>query len=92
MDASDNVDLPEWLTVAEAAKLLHMSHVGVCNALVGGRIAGEKGRGGRWRIARSEVARKLAEDTPRGYYTRQHANTVELAGGRKFRMPDTGES
>jgi hypothetical protein len=87
MDTQEPIELPEWLTVAEAAKALHMSHVGLCNALVAGRIAGEKGKGGRWRIARSEVARKLAEDTPRGYFVRQHADSVTLAGGRVLRMP-----
>ena len=86
MDASDNVDLPEWLTLAEAAKLLHVTQGGLSNMLAAGRIVGEKGKGGRWRIARSEVARKLAEGV-RGYYTRQHADSVELAGGRVFQMP-----
>ena len=91
MNLSEDADLPEWLTVKEAAQILHMTHGGTCNLLLSGGLAGEK-VGARWRIARSEVLRKLTEDTPRGYYTRQHADAVELAGGRKFRMPDTGES
>jgi excisionase family DNA binding protein len=85
----DTDDAQDWLTVKEAAQLLHMTHGGTCNLLLAGGLKGEK-VGKRWRIARSEVARKLAEDAPRGYFVRQHADAVELAGGRVFRMPDAG--
>ena len=73
------------LTVTEAAELLHMTPGGVSHMLRGKWLAGEKVKG-KWRIARSEVARKLAEDLPRGYFVRQHAASVELATGR-FKMP-----
>lgn len=86
----DGDDAQELLTVTEAAQLLHVSHNGLCNMLASGKVQGVK-VGQAWRIARSEVARKLADDPPKGYFVRQTAETVTLAGGRVFRMPTEAE-
>ena len=81
----DKDEAQEWLTVKEAAQMLHVSHRGLCNMLAKGGIAGEKG-GGEWCIRRAEVLRKLAQDAPEGFFVKQSAQTVELAGGRVWRF------
>lgn len=77
-------DSDSWVTTKEAAKLLHLSPDELRNRVEDGRIVGHK-VGRFWRIERAELARILAHDPPRGFFTRQSAASVTLAGGRVWR-------